>query len=116
MSSQLSIKGFYEVTLPIVDVRQSKTFYQFLGYEVLEEQEWGLLVMKRDDSRVALVAHPSFKQPAICYWTDNLQKVMQELHSLNIEIAEDDSQSEPPRITIYDPSNNEITIYQIQQR
>jgi predicted lactoylglutathione lyase len=113
MSTQLSIKGFYEVALPVVDLQESKRFYQLLGYEVSDEQAWGLVVMKRDDSQVALLSHTFFKQPAVSYWTDNLERVMQELQSLDIMIVEDDSKSQPPRISILDPSRNEIIIYQM---
>jgi hypothetical protein len=59
--------------------------------------------MKRDDSQVALLSHTFFKQPAVSYWTDNLEKVVQELQSLDIMIVEDDSKSQPPRISILDP-------------
>jgi len=108
----LSIKSFLEVALPAADLEKSTEFYMLLGYEVIDRQPWGLAVLKRSDSRVILLSQTFFKNPSMGYVTEDLDQVKKEIKALNLEIFEDDSNSVPARITIKDPTGNEISIYQ----
>jgi predicted enzyme related to lactoylglutathione lyase len=111
-TTKLPIAGFFEVALPAEDMNASKSFYKSLGYEVVAEQPWGMITLKRSDSRLTLLSKSFFKNITLVYSTSDLAAVVKALNDSGTKILEDDSAAEPARITIADPTGNEVAIYQ----
>jgi catechol 2,3-dioxygenase-like lactoylglutathione lyase family enzyme len=111
-AGSISVDAFLEVALPAEDMQKSKSFYTSLGYELINEQPWGMATLIRGNDRLTLLSKKFFLKPALAFTTKDIAALMKELQANSVEILEDDSQSVPARVVINDPSGNEIIIYE----
>ena len=110
----ISIDAFLEVALPARDMQKSKEFYSSFGYEVINEQPWGMTSLMRGNDRLTLFSEKFFKKAALGFTTKDMPVLMEQLGANAVEILEDDSKSEPARVVIADPGGNEMIIYEVK--
>ena len=72
---------FYEIMLPASDMEKSKNFYQNFGYEVFNEQPWGMVQMRSREGGAILSLYSSnfFKKPGLGYLYKDLDGLVKDL-------------------------------------
>ena len=110
--TQIEIGTFDEILLPFEQREETLTFYQQLGYAILNETDWGLIQLQRQTEKLSLLPSAWFKQTARCYLLPNkaaLFRLREQLAQAEIRF-EDDIENEPARLSFYDPSGNECLV------
>ena len=118
--------GAFSVSLNVKDIKQSKAFYENLGFEVFAgDVEKNYLIMKNEQTLIGLF-QGMFDKNTLTFnpgWDSNANKLEQfddvrdiqkALKSQNIQLEEetDENSTGPAHIVITDPDGNSILIDQ----
>jgi catechol 2,3-dioxygenase-like lactoylglutathione lyase family enzyme len=118
--------GAFSISLSVKDLKQSKEFYQKLGFEVMGgDEEMNYLIMKNENALIGLF-QGMFPNNILTFnpgWDENannlpqfedVRQIQQNLKTQEVELiaeADEDTQG-PASIMLTDPDGNQILIDQ----
>jgi len=118
--------GCFSISLAVKDLKESKSFYEKIGFEVFAgEESHGFLIMKHGDTNIGLF-QGMFEKNILTFnpgWNQNAENVepfddvrqlIEQFKSKGIEIAENSITGEkgPSSFSVIDPDGNPILIDQ----
>jgi catechol 2,3-dioxygenase-like lactoylglutathione lyase family enzyme len=106
--------GSFSVSLAVNDIKTSRTFYENLGFEVIdgdEAQNW--LMLSSDSSKIGLF-QGIFEKNTLTFHPQDVRSIQRNLKSKNVklDLEADESTPGPAYIALTDPDSNPILLDQ----
>jgi catechol 2,3-dioxygenase-like lactoylglutathione lyase family enzyme len=106
--------GSFSVSLVVKDIKVSRTFYEQLGFEVIdgdEAQNW--LMLKSGSNKLGLF-QGMFEKNTFTFHPNDVRSVQRELKykEIKLDLEADETTTGPAYIALTDPDSNPILLDQ----